>query len=182
MLASLTHDENPLVRRAAIESLSLIGGDMVSAEATRLLSDEVFFVRAHAARALGTLRAIEAAPAVASLLTDREWWVRYAAKTSLETMGSQVIPDILPYLKHQDRFARNGAAEVLQNLGYFEQLLSEELAEPGRPERQALLSQLAQAGGARMADAIIHRLPLEVRNNASTLLISLGMEYQRGRQ
>jgi HEAT repeat protein len=176
VLASLTHDKNPLVRRAAIESLALVGGNLAAGEARRLLSDEVSFVRAYAARALGTLLLIEEAPSIASLLADREWWVRYAAKASLEAMGSQAIPHILPFLKHQDRFARNGAAEVLQNLEYFEQLLAEELLGPSRPDRLAILEQLARAGGVRMSDAIIHRLPLESQQNAFSLLSSLGIE------
>ena len=175
VLASLTHDKNPLVRRAAIESLALVGGNLAAGEACRLLSDEVSFVRAYAARALGTLLLVEEAPSVASLLADREWWVRYAAKASLEAMGSQAIPHILPFLKHPDRFARNGAAEVLQNLEYFEQLLAEELLGPSQPDRLAILEQLARAGGLRMSEAMIHRLPLEAQPNAFALLSSLGI-------
>lgn len=179
-LASLTHDQHPQVRRAAIESLSLLGSNLAAEAARRLLTDEVAFVRAHAARALGNLRQIDAAPEVAALLADREWWVRYAAKVSLEAMGSPAIPHILPFLKHPDRFARNGAAEVLQNLDYFEQLLITELLEPGDPERLALLDQLAQAGGVRMSEAMINRLPREARQNASPLLSSLGVERNGG--
>jgi HEAT repeat protein len=182
MLASLTQDQNPQVRRAAIESLSLLGGEMAPAEARRLLTDEVSFVRAYAARALGTLHVHEAAPAVASLLADRDWWVRYAAKVSLEAMGSQAIPHILPLLKHQDRFARNGAAEVLQNLEYFEQLLAEELLGPSQPQRHAILEQMAQAGGVRMSEAMINRLPPAVHKNASLLLSAFGLERNGGKQ
>jgi HEAT repeat protein len=182
MLASLTYDKNPMVRRAAIESMSLLDGEIATKEARRLLTDEVSFVRAHAARALGTLHAHEAAPAVAALMADREWWVRYAAKASLETMGSQAIPHILPFLKDQDRFARNGAAEVLQNLEYFEQLLAEELLGPSQPERLAILEMLAQAGEGRMSEAMINRLPPEVRENASSLLSSFGIECNGGIQ
>jgi HEAT repeat protein len=182
MLSDLTHDESPLVRRAAMESLSLLGGEMASKEALRLLTDEVSYVRAYAARALGTLRVYEAVPAVASLLADQEWWVRYAAKVSLEAMWSQAIPSLLPFLKHQDRFARNGAAEVLQNLGYFEKLLTEELLEPSQSWRLALLNQLAQAGGVRMSEAMINRLPPEIRKNASSLLSSIGIELNWSKQ
>jgi HEAT repeat protein len=180
VLASLTHDSNPQVRRAAVESLSLLHGNLAAEEARRLLWDEVAFVRAHAARALGNLQQVDAAPAVAALLADRDWWVRHAAKVSLEAMGSQAIPHILPFLKHQDRFARNGAAEVLQNLEYFEQLLDEELLGPSQPERLAILDQLVQAGGVRMSEAMINRLPREVRQKASALLSSLGLERNGG--
>jgi len=179
-LASLTHDQHPQVRRAAIESLSLLRSSLAAEEARRLLTDEVAFVRAHAARALGNLRRIDAAPEVAALLADREWWVRHAAKVSLEAMGLPAIPHILPFLKHPDRFARNGSAEVLQNLDYFEQLLITELLEPGDPKRLALLDQLARAGGVRMSEAVINRLPREARQNASPLLSSLGVERNGG--
>ena len=49
--------------------------------------DPVAFVRAYAARALGELDRADAAEAVAVLLGDTDWWVRHAAKQSLERWG-----------------------------------------------------------------------------------------------
>jgi HEAT repeat protein len=177
-LEALTRDEMPMVRRAAVESLSLLGGSIAVEAARRLLADKVGFVRAHAARALGTLRAQDAAPAVAALLADREWWVRYAAKVSLETMGPDIMPHLLSLLNHPDDFARNGAAEVLQNLGVFDRLLVDEAAGPSQPERLAILRQLTQAGGVRMSEAMVDRLPRDARVRASSLLVSLGVKSE----
>jgi hypothetical protein len=91
-LAGLASDPEPFVRKAAIESLASVGGPTAVQAAQAHLGDSVPFVRAHAARTLGRLRAVETAEQVAPLLADREWWVRYAAKTSLEAMGPEVAP------------------------------------------------------------------------------------------
>jgi HEAT repeat protein len=175
-LTALTRDKKPLVRRAAVESLSLLGGDTAAAAARTLLADGVWFVRAHAARALGALGVLEAAPAVAALLADREWWVRNAAKASLEALGPDTVPHLVPLLSHQDAFARNGAAEVLQNVGAFERALVDEASGPSQPERLAMLRQLTQAGGVRMSEAVLERMTPEARERASSLLTSLDVE------
>jgi len=175
-LVRLTRDEEPLVRRAAVETLSLCGGDGARAAARALLKDEVWFVRAHAARAMGALRLHDDAPLVTPLLADREWWVRYAAKVGLEAMGTDAAPHLVPLLVDTDRFARNGAAEVLQNLGTFERLLAEEAAGPGTPNRVELLRLLARAGGFRMSEAMVDRVAPEARGRAAALLASLGIE------
>ena len=175
-LVRLTRDEEPLVRRAAVETLSLRGGQEARAAARALLKDEVWFVRAHAARAMGMLRLHDDAPLVTPLLADREWWVRYAAKVGLEAMGTDAAPHLVPLLVDADGFARNGAAEVLQNLGTFERLLAEEAAGPEKPHRLELLRLLARAGGFRMSEAMVDRLAPEARGRAAALLASLGIE------
>ena len=107
-LASLVHDSDPRVRKAAIQSLSRVGDEVAASAALALLEDPAPFVRAHAARALGELEHVEAAPAVAALLGDDDWWVRVAAKASLEAMGSEIWPVLMRCLDHSDEFVRNG--------------------------------------------------------------------------
>ncbi len=175
-LSRLTRDEEPLVRRAALESLAVVGGPEAVASARARLDDEVWFVRAHAARALGVLGDAEAAPQVARLLADREWWVRYAAKVGLEAMGERVTPHLLPLLTHPDAFARNGAAEVLQNLSVFERLLAEEAVAGEMGGRLGQLEALAHAGGVRMSEAALDRLAPDARLRAARILESLGVE------
>jgi HEAT repeat protein len=82
-----------------------------------LTGDPVPYVRAHAARALGHLRAADQAGVLLPLMADREWIVRAAAKQSLESMGPIVGGLLCDLLADPDRFARDGASEVLQGLG-----------------------------------------------------------------
>jgi len=175
-LAGLASDPEPFVRKAAIESLASVGGPTAVQTAQAHLGDSVPFVRAHAARTLGRLRAVETAEQVAPLLADREWWVRYAAKTSLEAMGPEVAAHVVPYLSSPDRFARNGAAEVLQNLGVFERLLVEEANGTSRPGRMQILSLLTRAGGLPMSEVVLERLTPEARERAGRIMRDLKVE------
>jgi HEAT repeat protein len=51
-LVALTNDADPLVRKAAIQSLAALHSPRVREAASRLLDDSIDFVRSHAARAL----------------------------------------------------------------------------------------------------------------------------------
>ena len=100
-------------------------------------------MRAHAARALGRLHGASRAAALAHLLADRDWTVRHAVKETLTTMGEACAPALFPFLSHPDEFARNGAAEILQNLGVFERLVGLEAAGPSHPARARQIRLLA---------------------------------------
>jgi hypothetical protein len=103
-------------------------------------------VRVHAARAAGHLSGAGSAAPVARLLADREWWVRSAAKDALRGIGLAAIPALLPVLVAEDTFARNGAAEVLQDIGFVDFLAAER---PGSP----LLVRIYAAGGEELRAA-----------------------------
>jgi HEAT repeat protein len=153
-LAHLGRDRDPSVRKAAIESLGRIGGPQAEHTARRLLADPVWFVRAHAARAIGDLRRADLAAELLPLLADGQWWVRAAAKDALVMMGPEAAPVVARALDHPDRFARNGAAEVLQNLGVLDDLAARAGA---GAEEASLLQKAAAAGGAVLASAIVAR-------------------------
>jgi HEAT repeat protein len=121
-LAGLAGDHDASVRKAAVESVGVVGGAAAVNAALRLLDDPAWLVRAQAARTLGDLKRHELAPRVAPLLADVQWWVRAAAMDALQAMGPAVASAVAPFLDHEDRFARNGAAEVLQNLGVLEEV------------------------------------------------------------
>jgi HEAT repeat protein len=157
-LARLADDADPRVRKAAVQSLGKVGDREAAAVALRLLRDPAPFVRAHAARALGELDKTEAAPAVCELLGDADWWVRAAAKQSLETMGPEIWPVLMRSLEHADRFVRNGAAEVFQNLGILDSLIMMEAASDDPSHAKIdLLKRIAAAGGTRMTDSLLER-------------------------
>jgi HEAT repeat protein len=176
-IALLTKDPSPLVRKAAVATLAQMDCVGVVAAVQPLLADPIWYVRAHAARALAAADATDTAEHIAPLLADREWWVRLAARESLQEMGEEIWSVLVPYLDHADGFARNGAAEVLQNIGVLDSLIVLEAA-TSRPSasKVEMLRKIAAAGGTRMTDALLERVDENVRPRVRTLLTSLGLE------
>lgn len=156
-LATLGGDQDAGVRAAVAETLGRVGGPAAISIAVSLLDDPVPFVRAHAARALGAQGRPELAAVVARLLADEEWWVRAGAKQALATLGPNATEHVLPYLESADEFARNGAAEVLQNTGAADSLAAELIADPSSAETRRVLRLLVDAGGERFGAAMIAR-------------------------
>lgn len=111
-----TDTEAP-VRSAAARLLGATGSAEVLPVIRSLLADDVFFVRAHAARAVGEAQARPLAGEVAALLADENWWVRAAAKESLLALAESGFEAAVAALHDDDRFARDGAAEVILGFG-----------------------------------------------------------------
>jgi HEAT repeat protein len=176
-VASLTKDASPLVRKAAVATLAEIDSAGAVGAVQPLLEDPIWYVRAHAARALATAHATDTAEQIAPLLADREWWVRLAARESLQQMGEEIWSVLVPYLDHADGFARNGAAEVLQNIGVLDSLIVLEAA-TSRPSasKVEMLRKIAAAGGTRMTEALLERVDENVRPRVRSLLTNLGLE------
>ena len=142
-LVARTADVDANVRAAAVETLTGRSGRRPLAAAIRLLEDPKWFVRVHAARAVGRLGAPADVARVVPLLGDERWWVRSAAKDALRTLGLGAVDVLRQTLDADDAFARNGAAEVLQDVGYVDSLIAS-----GRD--RALLEQIFAAGGERL--------------------------------
>lgn len=177
-LTELTHDIDPRVRKAAIQTLGRLGVDQAADCAVHLLSDPVPFVRAYAARALGDLGRMEQADRVAILLGDGDWWVRLAARESLEMMGTDVWPVLVRCLDHRDRFVRNGAAEVVQNLGVLDSLIMLEAATDSPAQAKvAMLQRIASAGGVRFTESLVERAGPVVGPRVRRLLDTMGLEH-----
>ena len=149
-LIELTWDSDPNVRAAAVETLGTRHGSAVETALSARLDDSEWFVRVHAARAVGHVVGAEAAPSITRLLSDSRWWVRTAAKDALRGMASDAVPSLLATLTHEDLFARNGAAEVLQDVGFVDFLA---LDNPQSP----LLERIYAAGGERFREAAVAR-------------------------
>jgi hypothetical protein len=149
-LMALTWDPDPNVRAAAVETLGSRSGHAVSAAILARLDDSAWFVRVHAARAAGHVLGVGAAPSLSGLLADEQWWVRSAAKDAFRSMGPDAVPALLSVLAHPDSFARNGAAEVLQDIGFVDMLA---LEQPDSP----LLVRIYEAGGKSLKHAAEQR-------------------------
>jgi HEAT repeat protein len=145
-LIKLAWDADPNVRAAAVETLGTRTGPDVAAALLATIDDGEWFVRVHAARAVGHVLGAEAAPSLTRLLADERWWVRTAAKDALRGMSADAVPSLLAMLIHEDQFARNGAAEVLQDIGFVDFLA---LDNPRSP----LLEQIYEAGGEKLREA-----------------------------
>ena len=148
-LLALTTDADPGVRKSAVQSLAGATAPGAADAARRLLADAVPFVRAHAARTLVRLQHATAAADIAPLLADADWWVRQAAKEGLLAIGIDALPAVMPLLESSDRFARNGAADVLQGIGAIPQLLAR-AAHDGEAAA-ALRQKLTHAGERNLA-------------------------------
>lgn len=177
-LAELTRDVDPRVRKAAIQTLGRFGTDDAAGCALYLLSDPVPFVRAYAARALGELGHVDYADRVAVLLGDADWWVRLAAREALEMMGTDVWPVLVRCLDHRDKFVRNGAAEVVQNLGVLDSLIMLEAATDNPAgAKVAMLQRVAAAGGVRFTESLVERAGPVVGPRVRCLLDTIGLEH-----
>src|SRR5262249_28569699 len=114
------------------------------------IDDPVWFVRVHAARSVGVLLGAAGAPSLVHLLADARWWVRTAAKDALRRIGVDAVPALLSALTAPDAFAPNGAAEVLQDIGFVDALARERPTSP-------VLERIYAAGGENMRRAATER-------------------------
>jgi hypothetical protein len=112
-------DLDARVRAAAARLIGVFGSQEALLVLRGLLADNVFFVRAHAARAAAKLGARSVAREVAALLADENWWVRAAAKESLLALGDAGLDAAVEMLHDPDRFARDGAAEIVLASGHL---------------------------------------------------------------
>ena len=112
-VAELTADPDPLVRRAAVETLGAIGEPKDRVLLLVRFLDPVPMVRVHAARASAAFATPEVADSLCELLRDPEWIVRAAARDALQRVGEVATAALTRALWDEDRFAANSAAEVL---------------------------------------------------------------------
>lgn len=135
-------DVDPTVRAAAAEALGKVESGLSRPILRRLLEDDAFFVRAHAARGVGEGRMTDLAVDVLPLLADTNWWVRAAAKESLLSLGADGFRAAVAALGHDDSFARDGALEIVVASGHLHDVLS--AAEQGDPEARALAAMIEE--------------------------------------
>lgn len=115
VIARLARDPEEDVRANAAESLASFPDPVLLG---RLMADESWVVRSHAAKAAGVSGLSRLTPRLAELLEDRSWWVRQNATIALAGFGEAAVPHLLGQLHSHDRFARNKAAEALIRSGY----------------------------------------------------------------
>jgi HEAT repeat protein len=143
VIEQLTYDSEEDVRANAAESLTSFPDER---HLRRLLDDESWVVRSHAAKAAGAANLVVLAPRLAELLEDRSWWVRQNAMLALAGFGDAAVPVLLAQLHSEDRFARNKAAEALIRTGYAGRQIEAVANDgPGREAAHAFLVDLGRA-------------------------------------
>jgi hypothetical protein len=174
-LVVAARDDNANVRAAAAESLGREQSESGVHTLISLLLDPSSAVRVHAARSIGRRGTVAAAGRLAELLGDPDWWVRTAAKRALESLGTAAVPAVTPLLRAADEFARNGAAEVLQNLGLVHALVDQVADSTGGDVEAAAggLARILEAGSARFALLALEHLAPDARDR--TLAIVSGV-------
>ena len=96
--------------------------------------------------------------------------MRSAAKQALESFGAEAMPALVGVLRGDDEFARNSAAEVMQNAGVLDELLGRAARTPDDLATARLLRQVLAAGGPRLVQASSHRATEDVRPEAARVL------------
>jgi HEAT repeat protein len=181
----LVDDPDAPVRKAALLTLGSMLAEGASRVATRRLGDPAPFVRSAAIHALAQVgerspdraRRQAIASSIVPALADREWTVRASAKDALVRLGPTTWREVAAQLSSSDGFARNGAAEVLQNLGVLDWTLRG-IASGVRPTDEAVdvLRRALREGGVVMADAAALRSKAEPIQGVDELLRTLQLE------
>jgi HEAT repeat protein len=113
----ITHPDRE-VRAAALRALSRFDRIPTGARDTLViaLNDDTEYVRVQAARAAGRLPQRLAIPLLSDSMGDPSWWVRRASAEALLQLGGKGVAALRRAArKHQDRFARDMSAQVLQD-------------------------------------------------------------------
>lgn len=171
-LVTAATDADANVRAGSAESLGRQPSELATETLVTLLDDTAPQVRLHAARSIGRRGTVSAARKVASLLRDRDWWVRTAAKRSLERLGTGALPAVVPLLETNDEFARNGAAEILQNVGVVRELV-DRVAGSTNGDGEITAEELAPilaAGGDRFAALAVEHLDQKTGNRVNEIV------------
>lgn len=138
LLSALAGPDEEGVRWRAAEGLARLGGPAVPGLAA-LAGDSDPDVRWKAIVALGDIGDPRAAPALRDRLADPDRFVRGRSVSSIARLGAPCLPLMLEALADADPRVRQGAAEVLGQVGdpsAVERLL-DALQDPADPVRRA---------------------------------------------
>ena len=87
------------------------------------LTDSVWFIRLHAAKAVGNLRFKGAKNAIGNLLIDPNWQVRNAATNALIQFNDESLDIFLKALNDKDEYAKQSICEELQKSDFVNVLI-----------------------------------------------------------
>jgi HEAT repeat protein len=117
-LAARLTDEHDEVRAAALRAVGRLGflADTSHGVVIAALTDDVDYIRIHAAAAARFLPRPQAIALLRDRLGDRSWWVRRAAADAHVGLGQAGLAALGEAARvHPDRFARDMAAQALRD-------------------------------------------------------------------
>lgn len=145
-LAKALRDPDIDVRARSAGSLGKISENASRLPLLRALEDPEWEVRSQAAKALGHIGNAEDAERLVLCLRDHEWWVRQNAAAALREMGAAGEGPLIEALWDEDRFARETAAQVLEEASIVERII-EDIRESGDDiEGYRVIHRLAEIG------------------------------------
>jgi HEAT repeat protein len=116
-------DEEMDVRARAADSLGKLRHHPSRAALLGALDDKDWQVRSQVVKALGRIGDERDAPRLVASLRDREWWVRNNAASALREMGEGGEKPLVEALWDEDRFARETAAQALEESSLVERIV-----------------------------------------------------------
>jgi HEAT repeat protein len=167
-----------LARARELSSLTRSAGSEKLSKIRSALTDESWYVRGEAAKALGGLADSESAPLILPLLEDPSWYVRECAMGALSALGrKEAATAIEPLLTSPDPYIRARAAFTLGALkqeGAASSLLKllEDEDEHVRRNAALALGALRESAATNALLALLKDADSGVRRNA---VISLGL-------
>ena len=158
-LEEALEDEEVDVRARAADSLGRMRHRLARPALLLALDDPAWEVRAQAVKALGKIGEELDAPRLAEMLRDDAWWVRNNAAAALREMGETGERPLLEMLWDEDRFARETAAQALEEGSIVERLVKDMREGDENPEAGRVLHRLAEIGSVGTIIQVLSDLP-----------------------
>ena len=164
-------DEEVDVRARAADSLGRMRHRMARPALLRALDDPAWQVRAQAVKALGKIGEESDVTRIAEKLRDTQWWVRKNAAAALREMGETGEVPLVEMLWDEDRFARETAAQALEEGSIVERLVKDMREGEEDPESGRIIRRLAEIGSVGTIVQVLSDLPdMEVKGRLVELL------------
>lgn len=164
-------DEEVDVRARAADSLGRMRHRMARPALLRALDDPAWQVRAQAVKALGKIGEESDVTRIAEKLRDTQWWVRKNAAAALREMGETGEVPLVEMLWDEDRFARETAAQALEEGSIVERLVKDMREGEDDPESGRIIRRLAEIGSVGTIVQVLSDLPdMEVKGRLVELL------------
>ena len=176
ILYDMSNDKSYDVRASVAEAIGQFGEtDDTVKVLKRLIKDDHWPVRIHAAKTIGSLRLDGMIDSLIPLLSDPEWWVRQNSSIALIKIGEPTIPYMEKLLHSDDRFVRNKAAEILGRFGVITAELNN-LDKKGKTGKRAteMLLLIGRAEAFHIIEEEIYKAKPEVQCAVIDIMLQIG--------
>jgi len=160
------------VRARAADSLGKLRHHPSRPALLEALKDPDWQVRSQVVKALGRIGDARDAPRLVEALRDREWWVRNNAAAALREMGEAGERPLIEALWDEDRFARETAAQALEESSIVERVVDGMRGEEEIPDGERIIHRLAEIGCVGTITQVLSDLPEDAVKARLTALLS----------